>query len=575
MVGWLLADMDSESISVPKNLAEHACRFSNLFIIHMRNGKFHRDNFLSANDRGVICTDGVLLNATELKNAYGFEDLSAFLLESGLDDPVAMIRQFRGPYSGFFHDSQQGQTTIFTNAVGDRPVYIYQKPGIRLAASDLNMLIDFCRANGLPTTFHETAAKMLLEFGFCVDTCTMVREITRLFPGSCLIWEKDGDHEMRYHRLDCSENPSLSEEDAIEGLDQLFRQAVKRSFDKDNEYGYHHLADMSAGMDSRMVNWVAHDLGYKNVTDICYGLPSCTDAVVSARIAADLGYEYCFKSLADASFMLDLDETVRLNFGMALYIGATGTLRFMKALNTDRIGIRHNGNMGDTVFGAYLRGNGHRKPGDLSGHNSSSRSHGPYPVDFSRYESEEEQDLYARYLLADPVSHILVRDHVIAVSPFMDVDFLDYFLHIPIKYRRGNLYANWVKTKYPQAAKYPYNSRVFTIASNRALSHFCTASVRKGLDMLSRALHKCGISKYQYRMTGMNPIAAMYERTPAVQTFFSGYFDSAIGLFDGIPAFQCILKEEFEAGTPTEKTLVLTVMSFAKQHGLQVSGGGK
>lgn len=571
MIGWLITNMSSERLIIPESLREFASRIDDYTVIYMRDHKFERDNFLFVRERGVVCTDGVLLNASEMKEDYCFDDLPTYLLDAGMIDPVALIRRFRGPYSGFLIDRQKGCTTFFTNAIGDRPVYVYNQLGIRLAASDLNMLIDFCRENDLPLTFNETAAKMILEFGFCVETCTMVREITRLFPGSCVTWDDDGEHEMRYHKLDNTENLSLSEAEAIEGLDRLFRQAVKRSFEKDNEYGYRHFADISAGRDSKIMNWVARDMGYKDILNICYGLPLCTDERVSARVASDLGNEFYFKSLADSTFMFDVDEAVRLSFGIALYIGPTGALRFIKTLNTNNIGLRHNGNMGGPVFGSYLCGDQHKAPGNVSGHNSSSRSHGPYQINFSRYENEEIQNIYARYLLADPISHVMVRDFVTAVSPFMDVDFMDYMLRIPIKYRRRNLYAKWIRKKYPVAARYPYNSRVFTIMHNKKISHFITASTRKSLDILYALLHRLGISKYRYRLVGMNPISAMYERSTALQDFFTDYYKGAVSLFDENPEFQAILEEEFHHGTATEKTLVLTVMSFVKQHQLTIN----
>ena len=36
---------------------------------------------------------------------------------------------------------------------------------------------------------------------------------------------------------------SMTEDEAIELVDQSFRKAVKREFEKDKEYGYKHLVD--------------------------------------------------------------------------------------------------------------------------------------------------------------------------------------------------------------------------------------------------------------------------------------------------------------------------------------------
>lgn len=66
---------------------------------------------------------------------------------------------------------------------------------------------------------------------------------------------KDGSKEItQYYSLDNSHvKQDMTAEDAVELIDRYFRQAVKREFDKDKEYGYEHLVDLSGGLDSRMV----------------------------------------------------------------------------------------------------------------------------------------------------------------------------------------------------------------------------------------------------------------------------------------------------------------------------------
>lgn len=44
--------------------------------------------------------------------------------------------------------------------------------------------------------------------------------------------------------------------DLIDMLDEKFRAVVKLEFDKDIEYGYKYLVDLSGGLDSRMTSWV-------------------------------------------------------------------------------------------------------------------------------------------------------------------------------------------------------------------------------------------------------------------------------------------------------------------------------
>jgi len=566
MLGWLIAEENKVEYRVPDQLSEHSSRIGKYLVIYCPFEKFEHDRFLCRKDDFLIGTDGVLLNSKELLGERNVSDLPEVLLGLGKNDAEGLPALLRGPYCGFLCDRNREKTIVFTNGAGDRPVYYYSSPSERIASSDLNMLIEFCKKNGKKLSIGTPAVFSVLQYGFTVDTFTMVAEIKRVFPGAYLIWDRDGNREHRYHKLDNEEFLLMTEREAIDGLDSLFRQAVKRSFDKDEEYGYRHLADLSGGMDSRMVNWVAHDLGYCNILNICYGLPSCIDYKIASELSTDLGNDFLFFSLSNGRFLLDLDETVWKNFGTAIYCGPTGALTTIKALNTNNIGIRHNGNMGDTIFGAYLTGKTHRPPGNMGGYNYSKRSYDGISTDCSRYQNEEIQKLYARYLLADPASHFLVRDRVIAYSPFMDIDFLDFFLHIPIRYRSGKLYANWVLQKYPQASRYRYNSRVFRITDNRKLAHLFSSGSRRLLDIGQKTLYRWKLSSYEYRMAGMNPIEAIIERSNEVKNYFDNYFMQNLELLDGCPDVKQALKSEYSQGCAAEKALVLTVMSFVKQH---------
>ncbi|PEN17505.1 asparagine synthase, partial [Bacillus wiedmannii] len=89
----------------------------------------------------------------------------------------------------------------------------------------------------------------------------------------------------RYFNLNNTPREDKSEEAIIEEMDSLFREAIRLQFEKDREYGYKHIASLSGGLDSRMVNFVAHDLGYKDILNYTFSQSNYLDEKIAKDIA--------------------------------------------------------------------------------------------------------------------------------------------------------------------------------------------------------------------------------------------------------------------------------------------------
>ena len=60
------------------------------------------------------------------------------------------------------------------------------------------------------------------------------------------------------------EEKDIPVEDAIENLDIAFCNAITRLVKKNEEYGYKNLADLSGGLDSRVIVYTLKRLGFDN-----------------------------------------------------------------------------------------------------------------------------------------------------------------------------------------------------------------------------------------------------------------------------------------------------------------------
>ena len=87
-------------------------------------------------------------------------------------------------------------------------------------------------------------------------------------------------------------------------IDKTFQRALKRELDKDKEYGYRSLIDISGGMDARTISFVAKALGYKEITNICYSQMNAYERKIAEKLVRELGNDYIFKALDNASLSM-------------------------------------------------------------------------------------------------------------------------------------------------------------------------------------------------------------------------------------------------------------------------------
>jgi asparagine synthase (glutamine-hydrolysing) len=355
----------------------------------------------------------------------------------------------------------------------------------------------------------------------------------------------------------------MTEEEALERLDSAFRQAIAREFDKDKEYGYRHLVDLSAGLDSRMVCFVAHDMGYTDQLNITYSKLGYQDDTISGRMAKYLGHEYLFKSLDDIRWMYDIDEMALKNNGAAIALGMTGGNRLLKTINTTCYGIEHTGMIGGPTMASYYKDRDLAYGKPRYGLNSySSRLH--YEFDekvLAQHKTQEAFAMNTRGLLGMQVSYMTRQNYLETSSPFADVDMLETAFSIPFEYRRDDrLYLKWIEAKYPDAAKFgwekwggiqPKKSHIFfrKIKTTQRLLH----------GYLCRLFHVADSQS-------MNPMDYWYNNDEKLRSYLQEMYETRIGNAVLPRELAEDMKMLYRTGNFTDKGLVLTVLSAVNNY---------
>lgn len=520
--------------------------------------KFPQDEVFLSDGERISFLDGYVYNKSDFICPQGYNDWQKSFALSMEQDMAAHLGKLRGAFCGYFYQKTTGNVTIYTDHVSNKALYYYVE-GDRWIFSDyVEPIVRVLRANHIPYHFNQTAARYMLTYGYMLDDSTFVQEIKRLSPG-CYADILQGEAVVRRYYSVPHEEEAMSEEEAIERIDRDFRQAIDREFAKDREYGYRHLVDLSGGLDSRMVTWVAHDMGYTDQVNIAYSKMGYLDNRISAQVALKLGHEYLFKPLDDASWMFDLDEMVLKNNGAALGLAMTGGNQLLRTLNHQMYGIEHTGMLGDVILSSYYQDEKFSKGAPQYGYNQYSTKV-QYEFDLKlleQYQTQEAFVIATRGLLGMQTSYMVRQNYVETSSPFMDVDFLKTAFSIPFAYRKGHaIYLKWMDRKYPGTTEFGWEKwgGVKPKESHITLRKVKTTQ-RLAYGYLCKILHR-------ENLDSMNPVDYWYSGNPQIKAHLDGQFEERIDSAVLAKELKDDMSRLYREGGFTEKQQVLTVLGL-------------
>jgi len=506
-----------------------------------------------------------------LQEEYGiqaFEELVPYLYEKFGEKFFAM---FRGSFSGAFYDKKAQVWLFYTNHVGDKPLFYYINENKIAVASSVNYIADSLKLGRVDLKIKESAIYDLLTYGFMASGkgCdTLVEGIQRLKAGYYIRFDcKEGKTEvLNYHRFTNTKfiDETISEEQIIEELDIKFRNAISLQFEKDKEYGYKSLSSLSGGFDSRMTTWVGSVMGY-DMLNLTFAQSGYLDETIACDIANYLNNEWIFKSLNDAKFTNKVEQVVEMNYGLSFYMGVAHSLSMEQYIDFDSIGIWHTGQIGDVVISSFCnKENAYEKIKKVKGTNSRFLSEKLEFSNFDEYENEEIFLMYTRAFDGALCSQIAHANYTEMMSPFLDVDFLEFCLSIPVKYReKHKLYFKWVLKKYPEAAKFRWEAIDARITQPRIIQ-MAKLVLRKGPYKLARIL---GIKYLKKDLnSSMNPFNYWYDTKPYVKNFMDGYMEEGMKIIKVSDELKHDINYLYEKGNAREKSQAMTAIAGIKRY---------
>ena len=547
--------------------------------------KFMNDRLFVEMDKYLVVVEGVVLNNHDLMAQYHASSWSDCVIAMYEQEGNAFFNAFRGSFSGLFYDKHQNKWLIYTNHIGDKQVFVYKTADGYIFASEIGFIVDTAKLNKLPLTINETGAYMSLTFGFCIEDVTLVQEITKLCAGHYFKLENGKLEDIQYHRF-TNKPRQMTQQEAVEGIDKYFRQAIRRAFEKDKEYGYRHIACLSGGLDSRMTVWVAHEMGYTDQLNITYSESGYLDFSIAQEIATDLHHDWLFKPLDGGDCIREIDDVSSITYGSANFFGLAHGLSMEKLINYDDFGIIHTGQLGDVIIGTYLKKMQYGQfPKITDGAYSEELRERIESYKFKYdYEDAELFMMYNRGFCGIAQGLLTFQENSESYSPFTDVDFFEFCYSIPLELRFNHkIYFDWILDRYPQAAVYIWeNTRAkitrFENHKQRTMyvlgyevPHFSERAAFKrylrGFILRRLGLQKKGAKRKTITLASkfnMSPIDYWYNTNPFLRSFMQSYWSANSHL---LPSGQMgdDMKHLFEDCVLYDKLQAMSVLGAIKQ----------
>lgn len=406
-----------------------------------RNPKFQQEKVCCETDLYLVHFDGVLLDhARPTRDGERFQLLISLYEQYG----SAMTAHLKGQYNLVIWDKQRCKVLVTNDLLSKRSLYYVLRSQQLFYASSFRDLADLLHSSGCTAQINVKAVQAMAAGGSLGEKQTYLEDVFYLDAFESLTFDLT-DGTLCVETIAPKTLPSVSGMDeAIQTFDQLFTEAVRCQFAKNEAYGYRHYVALSGGMDSRACLLKAVQCGCaQGAYCFNYSPFGSIDHTVSQQIAFDNDLDYLHYPMDAAVFINRLEDATACNECQQSCIGSTGARTMARLLDTTESGIVHVGLcggelMGDLVTPSAPAGKLHRVMERLGLASAADRN--------CRFGTRE----YLNNLRAcQNFSHMFLSDCEV-VSPFMDEDVVQFVLSLdPALLYRRTLYREWMKKHIP------------------------------------------------------------------------------------------------------------------------------
>ena len=484
--------------------------------------KFLNDKLFLDNGRYFYALEGVL-----------FDGQSALWTTWHQQEGLAFLPRLRGSFAGIIYDKQEQELIIFNDQIGSKLLYYAVTDKGLVFASDLAALRDRLPSPQPDLDYiHE-----LLDVSYVSSDRSLVAGVRRLCAGSYLRCRGKKVEVCTYYHLTPRKTENRPVETIVTDIDRLFRNAVRRVIEKNEQEGLTHYFPLSGGLDSRMAVWVAKQLIHQPIAIFNYAQSGHYDHTVSKFIADYLGCTHEFMPLDNGDYLSEIDEIGADSSYSIDYNGPSEMHTFLKRSHDwNRTGVVLTGVSGDIVLTAS-----NKRP---------------------QYIERIYREGFSCNLHVTPLMLQTVTE---SYSPYTDIDLMEYLLGIDHRLLYNyRLYDRWILSCYPEAAQWHHEHQ--TIGQRQkmifvAQRYIPLKDVPRRMAMYLLRHLRIYDAYREKEGVSMNPYDTWYRTNLALRDALDSYFNAHIHMLDQYPDLQKRCRIQYRTGAMIQKTRVLTVLS--------------
>lgn len=489
--------------------------------------------------------NGVVLNKHEVVNNHALSSFDS-LFTPNLDITY-FLDLFRGNFNGLWLNDISKELFIFNDQVSSKPIYYFLQDNILFWGSNFQEVAALVKKQKHTLTLNTLSCYSILTYGYMIDDNTYFKEIVKMPPGSYI---KITSHQIKVLRYCAFTNLTYNKMNKTEFIDLLesnFTKAIAQEFDFDVQNNKKHAVTLSGGLDSRLVLFKAHEMGYNNITNFTFSQSYYDDEKIARQISDYFRDELFLYTLDNGVYLTDIESPISKNGGLVLYSGSAHLNRLLELVNWEHHGLLHTGMLGDAVLGTYLSGTEHKNSNGMIGMYSD-RFEKKIKQDVSKYSNNypnDEMFLFYNRGLNGILNGFTTAHHFIEpVSPFLHKDFLDvcFSINPDIKYKR-KLYIDWILSKHRDMNKFKWEATGTKLNSSK-FTRFFVRGIRKLTNKKS-----------------MNPFDLWFRKNTELNNRINSVFNDNIEALALNPELKNDMRVLFAKGNFIEKSQVITLIT--------------
>ncbi|MEN6328403.1 MAG: asparagine synthase-related protein [Syntrophomonas sp.] len=493
------------------NILNEEFRYKNFTFGRSVPRKLLNDRIIYEDNKLIIAFEGIIFNKSCDNNAN-------YLESQYRKQGIKFIETIDGLFSGFIYDKDIDVIYAFVDHLNTRPIYYFCNSNCFIISSEVKHISAYLRKSGRKLGPDYDGIYSMLGFGFVIDDLTFVKEIKSIPYGSILEFKaKEFKYSInKFFSLEKKQKNKITTQEIVNQIDSLMVNNVQKHWNKDIEYNYNHYSSLSGGLDAKTQLLLAVELGFNNITTLTFAESSSSDANISIDVAKKNKLEHISLTLDNGLYLnKNIDQYVKATDGLMPFFSFSHSYNSMKKINHNNFGVLHSGQIGDLVFGSFIRKKENIE-NDIYGlayHGSSLQRICEKISFFSKFiqrynEKSFEVCAYEQRVINAAIFGDRALYHFTDTSSvFYDRKLIEFSLTIPDQIKLGErLYIEWLKNKHTNILDYKWQK-----CGTRP-----TSMTKIKIGKLLQGINNRGRRTIGLSYDNMNPFDLWFRQNPAI-----------------------------------------------------------